>query len=224
MADDESTLVGLEQNKKGKDDVDEAARVRDQKSLVLVAGHEAEDARGGGGAQEDRGGRQNDSELVVEREEDSWNAQPDDGQNGVAEDAGDARQGDVVLRFVYGRAHQIHKNVHEDNGDDRQAVHVAEHVLPRVRQEQAEGERQVERNRSSQVGVAEQIFRIVSQPFCVEWIQNRQRLLDDPRRVNLELFHQRQLVIELVFFELFRLRVESRCEDVRLVARGIRRV
>lgn len=108
----------LEQNEQCKDDINQATRIGDQVSLVLITGHDAKDSRGCSRAEKNCSACENDSNFVVQGDEDAWNAEPDDGQDAVAEDTGDARKRDVVLRVVDRRAHQLHQEVHEQDCND----------------------------------------------------------------------------------------------------------
>lgn len=98
----------LEQHQEAEDYIDERAWICDEKSLVGVARHQAEDARWGRCAHEDGSDSEKNANLVVECEEDARNAEPDDGQNRIAENWCDRRNCDVILCLADCRAHQPH--------------------------------------------------------------------------------------------------------------------
>lgn len=139
---------------------------------MLISCHEAENSWRSWGTEKNRCTSENDSEFVVEWEEDAGKAEPDDGENAVAEYGADASKRDEVPSVVRCCAHQFHEKVHEDDRDKRQAINVAEDVFSRIRNEQEEGERQIEWNWSGEISVAKEIFWIIGESFFVEWVKH----------------------------------------------------
>lgn len=119
-------LLKLEQNQQGKYNVDECTRICDKESLICISCHETKYSAGGCSRQKHRYQRQNESQWGVQWNKDSQNGEPDDWEDAITQNTGHCCQCYMILLCV---AHQTDQKVHDDYGNDRQAIDISKLCL-----------------------------------------------------------------------------------------------